>query len=884
MPMDNNYLKTKPPASGAPTVLTPPPVPSQPPVDSGIHYPTVPLPESASKLAVSPSSGGALHELSAGWMLDDLSNDVLLALVPRTQINGRPHPLLDGVLLSRKLGQGGMGAVYMGFHRRLGKKVAVKVLPLQGAMQPQTVQRFYREAQLAAQVQSPHLVGVLDVNEQNGLSYIVMELVEGPSAQEVLMRARSEGQRGLPEALALDICIAASRGISAAHTAGIIHRDIKPDNILLPGNLEKQGAFDALSAKLADLGLARQEHAEPALTGTHGGMGTPGYMAPEQALNAGTAGKAADVFGLGATLYALLCGHAPFHDAEAMQIIVATLQQPHVQAQNLRRDVSFASNALLERCLHKDPQYRFTDGTALLNALIDCRNVYQNPPEKQKSTVKRWNDLLTALPPSAGGPGTDLASRPSRQSDTGKLTLVDTAVNVLRRGADRVSYWRAMSRGRGQLKRMRWTQAEDSFRLALRCVPDDKRAQEGVDEALSGASETRFKIALAEAEKLANTENWDAAKEAYQRALSERPQHPGAMDGRGRALYQQAMRQARTELDAVKPDARGYYTDLDVARRNRVECALTEALNALPNDRAAMELVERVGDPREVYLDLGEGVNIALVRVREGEFDMGSQEGGQHERPARRVKIGRTYYLAKSPITVKQFSRFVQKTSYISAAERAGKGLGISGADWGLLPGVSWKQPGYSQTDDHPAVLLSWFDAQVFCTWLARNAAVSWTSRQKHFIPTLPSEAQWEYATRGPQSLRYAWGQIWDGQKANHADASLSSRGTLLMCSNDNDGFPFASPVGRFDNASWCGAQDLIGNVWEWCHDWYADDYYQIAGNADPRGPEKGTKRIIRGGSWADMPMKCRAYTRRGAPPEGAATNVGFRIAVSFQM
>ena len=177
-------------------------------------------------------------------------------------------------------------------------------------------------------------------------------------------------------------------------------------------------------------------------------------------------------------------------------------------------------------------------------------------------------------------------------------------------------------------------------------------------------------------------------------------------------------------------------------------------------------------------------------------------------------------------------------------------------------------------------MLLSWFDAHAFCFWVAKNAIASWTSRQQFMRPSrCRAKRSGNSPARGPQSFRYArGGSSGTAQKANHADASLSKRGVHFRCSNDNDGYPFTAPVGRYTNASWCGALDMTGNGWEWCQDWHHDDYYHVAPEVNPTGPETGMLRAMRGGSWADMPLKCRAYSRRGAPPEGIATNVGFRL------
>jgi serine/threonine protein kinase len=313
--------------------------------------------------------------------VQDLISDKLLLAAPRFNYSGQNVPSLGGIPLLAKLGSGGMGSVYFGIHPRLKLEVAVKILPFQLAEhQPDLIARFFREAKLAATVESPHLVRVTDVNEDSGLYYLVMEYVNGITAGSFL---KTTGKPGLDEVIALDIIIAATEGLAAAHDEDIIHRDIKPDNIMIPRQRHKHRAAvrseahsDALvftSAKLSDLGLARGDESDKSLTVAESVMGTPGYMAPEQAVDAKTAGKPADVFSIGATLYALLCGTTPYAGGTKMETILATIQKPHHPLKPRRPSTSDATCALVERTLMKNPAQRFTDASELLDALRQCR-------------------------------------------------------------------------------------------------------------------------------------------------------------------------------------------------------------------------------------------------------------------------------------------------------------------------------------------------------------------------------------------------------------------------------------------------------------------------------------------------------------------------------
>jgi formylglycine-generating enzyme required for sulfatase activity/tRNA A-37 threonylcarbamoyl transferase component Bud32 len=331
----------------------------------------------------------------------DLSGDKMILAAPRVNYMGRVVPALGGIPLLSKLGQGGMGAVYYGIHPRLNKEIAIKVLPFHLAeQQPDMVKRFFREAQIAAMVQSPHLVSAMDVNEEKGLVYLVMEYVNGESAGMCLRRIKQAGGAKISEAIALDICIAAAKGLAGAHGVGIIHRDIKPDNILIPKNRATNLPLYK-SSKLADLGLARGEDLGQSLTMGQACMGTPGYMSPEQALDAKSVGKPADVFSLGATLYALLSFNAPFTGSSAMKIVMDTAQTPHVPIKNLRPEVSAQTAALIDRCLQKQADKRFGDADDLLDALKAARTALEN----LAGTIIRPKSAPLAPPSAANNTG-----------------------------------------------------------------------------------------------------------------------------------------------------------------------------------------------------------------------------------------------------------------------------------------------------------------------------------------------------------------------------------------------------------------------------------------------------------------------------------------------
>ncbi len=324
---------------------------------------------------------------------EDLSQEWWLQGCDTTEFSGLQCPTLGRTVLLSKIGAGGMGAVYFGLNPRLSAEVAVKILDRALLERnPDSEGRFLREARIAASLDSPHLVRVLDVDRdaRSMLHYIVMEYVHGPTARAW---AR-ESVVTVAEADALAVVLAAVTGLAAIHVAGAIHRDIKPENILIP--LGPDGVPQLADAKVADLGLARLIEPGHSLTGTQSGLGTPGFMAPEQARDARRAGKAADVFSVGATLYALLTGTAPFRGATQIETMLATIRGEYAPIRNVRGDVSLATAAVIERCLKVDPAERFPDASALREALTLAISATDLQTPDVGPTIRRVNELVQA--------------------------------------------------------------------------------------------------------------------------------------------------------------------------------------------------------------------------------------------------------------------------------------------------------------------------------------------------------------------------------------------------------------------------------------------------------------------------------------------------------
>lgn len=239
-----------------------------------------------------------------------------------------------------------------------------------------------------------------------------------------------------------------------------------------------------------------------------------------------------------------------------------------------------------------------------------------------------------------------------------------------------------------------------------------------------------------------------------------------------------------------------------------------------------------------------------MVLIPSGSFLMGSLTGGEFEKPVHEVFLD-AFLLDTTLVTNRQFKTFVQETKYVTQAEIKGSAWGYINGEFKEIDGFSWRSIAIGR-EEHPVVLVTWEDAVAYSEWAGKR---------------LPTEAEWEKAAQGGLTSKlYTWGN----EEPNGTQSNFAKNPSYI---------PPTTEVFKFPPNNY-GIYDLVGNVWQWCSDWYAENYYNECSDNNPLGPATGTHRARRGGAWNVIQnFRLRCSNRGAADPTMAVPNLGFRCA-----
>jgi serine/threonine protein kinase/formylglycine-generating enzyme required for sulfatase activity len=794
--------------------------------------------------------------------------------------------------LLREIGRGGMGVVYEAEQVSLGRRVALKVLPYAAVLDPRQLERFRTEAQAAASLEHPHIVPVYSVGSADGLHYFAMRLVEGRSLAEVVTRIREDLHRSPRRAEALGgSLVAPSAGREAAyarsvarlgrqaadalehaHELGVIHRDVKPANLLLD---------DRGDVWVADFGLARvQTKARMTTAGTM--LGTIPYMSPEQ-IRGDPVDHRSDVYSLGATLYEVLALRAAFPGHRPHSVLQAVLTREPDRPRRWRRWIPPDLEKIVLKAMEKDPARRYATAgemSADLERFLEGQAVLASRPGPGVR-LSRWAQRNRPLVLSAAVALVLLAT---------SLAIAFARVSDERDAATRA--WDEATKERDQKARA----LAEVLRLS-----DAKRARD-----LVARADTLWPIAE---DKAAAMAKWiDTARDV----VSARPEHEAALaEVRERALPpvggdadveprfvapEDAWRhQVLTDLlrDLDRLEAPGGAVG-EMARRHEAAAglrhrsieapaaaweAVQEALATSttygglvlepqeglvplgPDPASGLQEFAHLGsgslptrDPTNGRLVLAEDAAIVLVLIPGGTFQMGAQrtdpegahfdpEAALDEGPVHEVSL-QPFFLAKHECTQAQWERM--SNGGTPANFRRGEIV-----------------QGRRVTMRNPVESVSWDDVSILLP--------------RHRLQ-LPTEAQWEYACRAGTDTPWFVGRDPSllATAANVSDQYLRENGgaATWQYPDHDDGHAIHAPAGTYRPNAF-GLHDVHGNVIEWC----ADGFAPYQGSSSVPTPTGAGVRVVRGGGWANFHAFARSSRRHWFPSNTVADLIGVRPA-----
>lgn len=815
------------------------------------------------------------------------------------------------------LGRGGMAEVYKAKHPELGREVAIKILHPFFTDTPGFIERFRREAQAAAVLRHPHIVQIYDFDAtEDGLYYMVMEYIEGQSLEDYLDAHKT----ALPQNEAVQLFKEIADALQYAHDSGMVHRDIKPANMLL----DKNGRI-----YLTDFGIAQIVGASR-LTESGLTTGTPYYMAPEQ-----VAGKpvtaAADQYALGVMLYQMFTGRLPFSGENPATVMMTKLTEPPPPPSQFNPGVPLAVESVILRALELQPEARFASvqemcqavesavsGTATTpifappapaptlpavtapaQTIPQATVVSPIPPTPQQTPIWVWPAVVVGALALvavgfllARGNQPPATPTPTQESDVAIVVETETAVFTptpspspspspsptttpapVREGMVFIpagTFTQGSANGNADEAPPHTVQLSDYFMDTTEVTnaayaqfiaetghpapahwqqPDPSIWRVQASEAyVAGRFDNQFFYDGAGvypvSGTLSMTVNADSDEGLITAVIT------GSLQPTATNTYSGVFRiEQRTFFDgppfpAFKEGGIGDFVDMHGLSGNELS-AYPELVAYLGTWGFADVYLndELLFNALGVHIMYSDGVrndDVHFLHRADGSCCFSPAAPGDSSLDPGGPEISLWLFPGTSYEDAQELwiNLYFNQVTQLQAPEFVGPPIYPEGQEL------------------YPVTNISWQDAAAFCAW--RDAR-------------LPTEAEWEYAARGPQGLLYPWG---DEPRAAQANIANTLAGT--------------APVGSFpESISPFGLLDMAGNVWEWVADWYSETYYASSAPENPLGPATGTLKVLRGGGFRILDIlgldEARTTHRLPLDPTTLQDDIGFRCAAPIE-
>jgi formylglycine-generating enzyme required for sulfatase activity/serine/threonine protein kinase len=761
------------------------------------------------------------------------------------------HPQYE---ILRELGRGGMGVVYLARNKLMDRLEVLKVMNRQMLAKQGTAKRFLREIQSAAKLHHPNVVTAYTAIPMGDLLVFAMEYVEGSDLAK-LVRIRGS----LPVLNACFFIYQAAQGLQHACERGMIHRDIKPGNLILL----RQGKKAIV--KILDFGLAKitsEGKMDGTLTQQGQMLGTPDYVAPEQMLDAQKADIRADIYSLGCTLYHLLTGHPPFSGNSLYELLQAHHSIDARPLNLVRPEVPVELATLVAKMMAKDANRRYQTPAEVVQAL--------KPFLRPDGLTAAAHAELSQIAPSDQEPALPAAVPLTGEDDEPSFIPMDVVEPSARwKSLLDVPQFQRSSALRSALREPSAPRSGPFGRFTRRWkeggwIPWSVFAFGLVFAGMLGV----IIIHLGKTTIVLNVEDHDlnvAVKGSTIVVAGPRHEELRVNPGEQELTITHGGLTFVTKSFALKKGDSKTVT-ISIVDKKIVATLENQGLSLVPfrlsapavplvapfDATAARRGQQQWANRLDTSVERINSIAMKLVLIPPGEFKMGlpasqwkqsydliglaslsdTDKKGmlEAEQPQHRVRITRPFRMGQFEVTLREFTEFVREAGYKTEAERNSK----SGDTNGFRSGRFWRMRPI-QDMSRPVDAITWNDAVAFCTWLSRKEKKTYR---------LPSEAEWEYACRaGTEDLFYCGNDPEELTRfENVADATYAASNPGLPCIKSSDGFLGSSPVGQFRPNPF-GLHDMLGNVREWCLDWFDENYYAKSPIDDPPGPVGGSER-----------------------------------------
>ncbi len=768
-----------------------------------------------------PTGGGASYAGSASDFEGALSKDSI-----------------GGCKLTKLLGRGGMGAVFLGTQISLDRPVAVKILPKSFASNKDNVSRFEREARAVARLNHPNIVQVFDMGQDaEGTYFIVMEYVEGSTLSD-LLKERSR----LPEKMALGAITQACAGIQAAHEAGILHRDIKPENLML--NVKGR-------IKIADFGLAKHVSGSVRLTGTGIALGTPAFMAPEQGMGEDVDARA-DIYSLGGTLFTLLSGRLPFVADSPLSMMMKHATEPIPRVTDLVQEISKATEDIILKALAKSPKDRFATAADMRKALLEAKRKAASGPRGVEADIE-IEDLeaeapkKTPTPPAARAD--DRKSRTPKPPQEKQKTPQPPKIQHAEPEKPRKEPEKETPKTPEHAAKKKFAAAKPQGREAAK--------KSGFPLTVAVAAVVLI-LGVVGIIAVASSGGDKDSNQSKPSGAPEPDKGPGDRKPEGSGSKNPSDGEARPDDTGIKPPFLPENVAESSAKGEYVNRKDGSILLWIPGGEFERGLAEE---------DISSVINWYLTPVYSDYRAMF---------PVNRPRV-RGFFIAKNEVSNRQYGKFVEwaeKADDLSKVSHPHEPLGKK------YKSRYADDPAFNDPDQ-PVVGVDWFDAYAYSRWAGMD---------------IPTEAQWEKAALWDplkkKRLLFPWGDKPGHDKAAVADftaGSLFKSSHLyvkwLLFEKGRDKCAVKKVTDYIADMSPYGGLNFAGNVVEWVKDYFDQWFYGSpdASRDDPFNNIFSPYRGIRGAGYkSNLEMFLK---RRGLSCEegkGRFQDLGFRCALNL--